>query len=128
MKKAKSTYSEFKGTGSVGDIRSPEEQTKLLDWGPSLVLCAAADQSVEMLLSNLTRRGSLPGTWFCWVEPNLAAGHLVFLPTGSQSGLMDLYDETGDDWFYRHRVIRDDSIGSEREAGCQTAFTPLLRR
>jgi hypothetical protein len=116
--KAKSTYPEFKGAGSAGDIRSPAEQRKLLDWGPSVVLCAAADQSVEMLLSNHVRRGSLPGAWYCWVEPNLAAGHLVFQPAGSQSGLTDLYDETKDDWFYRHRVVKDDSPEAVTAEGC----------
>jgi hypothetical protein len=123
--KALRSYPEANITLSLADIRLPDAQKHLVAWSSSLVVCAAADQSAEMLLSELARNGSLPGVWYCWVEPHLTAGHLVFQPAGQESTLADLYTPTEGDWFYCHRVSRDDSADTERECGCQTTFTPF---
>ena len=123
--KAHRSYPEAKITLSLADIRLPQAQSHLIGWSPSLVVCAAADQNAEMLLSDLVRRSLLPGAWYCWVEPHLAAGHLVFQPAEQASTLVDLYNVNTDDWFYRHRFSQDHLPASERECGCQTAFTPF---
>ena len=125
LDQSKRTYREAKISGCGLDIRRVVTQEKLFNWGPTLLLCAAADENVEMLLSELVARGRLPGAWFCWVEPDLAAGHLVYQPAGQEPTLVSLHEAAGDNWVYRYRVSADDSPDGERECGCQTAFTPF---
>ncbi|MCE0498501.1 MAG: ThiF family adenylyltransferase [Methylacidiphilales bacterium] len=125
LDKARLSFPESRIDVNPHDIRIPRNQDELVNWGASLVLCAAADLNVEMLLSELSRKGSLPSCWFCWVEPQLSAGHLVFQPAESNATLPDLYEKVGDDWLYRHRVSVDGPPAPERECGCQTTFTPF---
>jgi len=61
---------------------------------------------------------------FFWVEPFLAGGHCVYLTPQSNTNFKDLFKNT----YYSSNVLSNDeydkNLFTNREAGCQTSFTP----
>jgi len=94
-------------------------------FGPTVLVSATGDTNTDLTLSELCRRGALGDCCFVWVEPNLSAGHLVYQPQGSATGLHDLHEQVGADaYYYRHRVVAEPRTLHQTESGCQVAFTP----
>ncbi len=61
---------------------------------------------------------------FIWVEPYLAGGHCVYVIPESKTNLKDLFEEN---YFTNNIISKEDyrkNLFNEREAGCQTTFTP----
>jgi hypothetical protein len=110
---------------SILPIQTDAAKAKVEKFGPTLVLSATGDTSTDLTLSEECRRGHFGDCCFLWVEPNLAAGHLVFQPRGSAVGLHDLHEQIGPDaYYYLYRVLADPRSLHQMEMGCQVAFTP----
>ncbi len=98
---------------------------RLAHFGPTVVVSATGDTNTDLTLSEACRRGELGDCCFLWVEPNLAAGHIVYQPGGCPTGLHDLHEVVGGDaYYYKNRITTQPRDLLLTEAGCQVAFTP----
>ncbi|HEY5123043.1 MAG TPA: ThiF family adenylyltransferase [Ignavibacteria bacterium] len=61
---------------------------------------------------------------FIWVEPYLAGGHLVYMTPTSKTNFKNLFEDN----YYINNIINKEEYKknrfTDREAGCQTSFTP----
>lgn len=106
-------------------VQTEAGKAKVEKFGPTLLLSATGDTNTDLTLSESCRKGAIGDCCFLWVEPNLAAGHLVFQPRGYAMGLHDLHEQVGADaYYYRHRVLADPRSLHQIEMGCQVVFTP----
>ena len=118
-------FADLKAQHFVGAVQTQSGLKHVQVFGPTLLVSATGDTNTDLTLSEACRRGEVGDCCFLWVEPNLAAGHLVFQPRGSPVALHDLHEQVGADaYYYRYRVVPDPRVLHQTEAGCQVAFTP----
>ena len=102
------------------------KQPKTLD-DYDYAFLSTANNPLENWYSQELQKGNLKTpTFFLWVEPYLAAGHLIFLHPEDSKKRSELFINT----LFKNNVInekeyleRPEKLTS-REAGCQTTFTP----
>jgi hypothetical protein len=109
----------------MDDVRSDESLKMIQEFSPSLIISATGCTNTDLTLSEYCRQGQLTHVAFLWVEPNLAAGHVVYQPSHQETTLLDLHaaDNAGR-FLYIHRKIEDPQSFVMNQHACQTSFTP----
>jgi hypothetical protein len=121
----KSRFTDLEVEAQRQSVQTEAGLKQVMAFGPTVLVSATGDTNTDLTLSEHCRGGRLGDCCFVWVEPNLAAGHLVYQPSGCPQGLHDLHEQVGGDaYYYRHRVLTDPRTLQQMEAGCQVAFTP----
>jgi hypothetical protein len=107
------------------DFREQAAWKRLVEFDAALTIMATGDTNSELTLSRHCTRGDVGACVFTWLEPNLAGAHLVYQPRGGQS-LECLHTDNGAGHIlYKNRLVDNPDKFIQREAGCQTTFTPF---
>ena len=107
------------------DFRQSTAWKRLVEFDAGLTIMATGDTNSELTLSRHCARGEAGACVFSWLEPNLAGAHLIYQPRGGTS-LEGLHEDNGiGHILYKYRIVTNPEKLVQREAGCQTVFTPF---
>lgn len=107
------------------DFREQAAWKRLVELDPALTIMATGDTNSELTLSRHCSRGDVGSCVFSWLEPNLAGAHLIYQPRGGRSLECLHEDNDAGHILYKNRLVENPDKFIQREAGCQTAFTPF---
>jgi hypothetical protein len=107
------------------DFREQTAWKRLVELDAALTIMATGDTNSELTLSRHCTRGDVGACVFTWLEPNLVGAHLIYQPRGGRS-LECLHEDNGAGRIlYKNRLVENPDEFIQREAGCQTSFTPF---
>ncbi len=107
----------------VADFRDDTAIRAIQDFSADITLVAIGETNADLTAARFGQAGLIRSPVFAWAEPGLAAGHIVYLPTGDSTGLVDLFDDK--DGLYKHRIIARPDERQLQEKGCQTTYLPF---
>lgn len=107
----------------VADFRDDSAIRAMQGFSADITLVAIGETNADLTAARFGQAGLIRCPVFAWAEPGLAAGHIVYLPTGDSSGLFDLFDDK--DGLYKYRIIDRPEERQLQERGCQTTYLPF---
>lgn len=103
------------------DIRTREAIAQLDAYQPDLVFLATGDTNTDVTIARLLPTIRSVALAYCWADPDLAAGHLIYQPAGAASELRNLHSEKDGEYIHS---LAGKQAALLKESGCQSSYSP----